>query len=335
MSKNVSEVLPNSLGSPNLVKWQCFGFENEILSLDEGFRNNTFLLAFANLFTALFSLVSNSLVIYGVCRNKFLGKISKSLTILLAIEGVLGGLVIQLLYVIAKFIMLANIHSLPNVSYCMLMLVVVSGTKILGGVSIATMLGITAERYAAVIYPHQYASHKRSFPKVLTFLSVIFLTHFILIDIWAWYKNSSKIVTVLLTFIPYVFTVYACGKIYFKLRHLDKIRGNCNNHSAALVTRNIKSLKSFLVVGSYMVCYLPLVVIRGLNLDQEVIVVQLYIRPWFITLVFCSFSVNALIYGWRSAKIENLCKITTTPKHVRINRSFNTHLPSISIQNME
>ena len=317
MSRNVSEALPNSLGNPKLVKWKCFGFENQILSLDEGFRDNTFLLAFANLFTALFSLLSNSLVIYGVRRNKFLGKISKSLTILLAIEGVLGALVIQLLYVIAKFIMLANIHSLPNVSYCMLMLVVASGTKILGGVSIATMLGITAERYAAVIHPHQYASHKRGFPKLLTFLSVIFLTHFTLIDIWAWYKNSSKILTVLLTFIPYVFTVYAYSKIYFKLRDVDKIRGNNNNHSAAVITKKSKSLKSFLVVGSYMVCYLPLVIIRGLNLDQEFIVVALYIRPWFITLLFCSFSVNALIYGWRSAKIENLCKITTTRKHVR------------------
>ena len=66
MSRNVSEVLPNSLGNPKLMKWQCFGFEDEILSLDEGFQDNTFLLAFANLFTALFFLVSNSLVIYSM-----------------------------------------------------------------------------------------------------------------------------------------------------------------------------------------------------------------------------------------------------------------------------
>ena len=210
--------------------------------------------------------MSYSLVIYGVCRNKFLGKISKSLTILLAIEGVLGALVIQLLYVIAKFIMLANIHSLPNVSYCMLMLVVVIGTKILGEVSIATMLGITAERYAAVIHPHQYASHKRSFPKITN----IFIGNFSdplypyrhLGLVQKQFQNPNSFIN----FCAYVFTVYACGKIYFKLRHLDKIRRDNNNHSAAFVTRNSKSLKSSLVVGSYMVCYLPLVIIRGLNL---------------------------------------------------------------------
>ena len=133
---------------------------------------------------------------------------------------------------------------------------------------------------------------------------VILETHFILSDLWTWYKNISKILTALLTFIPYVFTVYAYVKIYFKLRELDKVWGNCNQGTVS--RRNSKkkqSLTSLLVVGTYLVCYLPMVITRSLNLDKEHLVVQLYLLRWFSTLLFCSFSVNAVVYGWQSVKM--------------------------------
>lgn len=306
MRGNVSEILPNSTSNTNLVMWRCFGTDEEILSLDNGFQVNVFLLASVNIFSAIFSLLANSLVICGTYRNKSLGKISKVLSILLAIDGVLTALVIQPLYVTAKFIMLANIYSPSNIRYCMFMFIVASGTKILVGVSIAAMLGITAERYAAVIYPYQYIVYKRNFLKLVMFMFLSFLAHFVVSDIWTWYKNISKILTALLTIIAYVFTVYAYGKIYFKLKDLDMVgTGSSNHHGAASIRigKKRQSLTSFLVVASYLVCYFPLIVIRSLNLDKESLVVQLYLQPWFVTLLFCSFSASALLYGWRSVEM--------------------------------
>ena len=304
MSQNVSEIRPNSTSSTNLVKWRCFGSEEETLSSDDEFQVNVYLFSFVNAFSAVFGLLSNSLVICGAYNDKNLGKVSKALTMLLAIEGMFSALIIQPFYVTAKLIMLTNISNPSNISYCMLMTIVIYGTKIFAGLSIVTMLGITTERYTAVIYPFEYKTYKRSFLTVLLFLMPALATHFILGDIWTWYKNVTKLLTALFTLIPYVFTVYAYRKIYLKLQELEKMMANHSHGSASTRNNNRKkqSLTSFLVVGTYLICYLPLVIIRSLKLDKDYLLVRLYLLPWCNTLVFCSFSVHALIYGWCSAK---------------------------------
>jgi hypothetical protein len=106
--------------------------------------------------------------------------------------------------------------------------------------------------------------------------------------------------------IPYVFTIFAYWKIYFKLHELDDNMQLSHNTSGTTSTRSKekrrKSLTSFLIVGSYLICYLPVVIIRSLKLDENYLVVSLYIRPWCNTLLFSSFSLHALLYGWRSTK---------------------------------
>ena len=304
MSQNVFEIRPNSTSSTNLRKWRCFGNEEETLSSDDEFQVNVYLFIFVNAFSAAFGSLSNSLVICAAYNDKNLGKVSKALTMLLAIEGMFSALIIQPFFVTAKLIMLTNISNLSNINYCMLMIIVIYGTKIFAGLSIVTMLGITTERYTAVIYPLQYQTYKRSFLKLLLFLALVLPIHFILGDVWTWYKKILKMLTALFTLIPYVFTVYACWKIYRKLQELEKKR--TNHHHGTTSTRNNKkkkqSLTSFLVVGTYLICYLPLVIIRSLKLDGDYLLVELYLLPWCNTLVFCSFSVHALLYGWCSAK---------------------------------
>jgi hypothetical protein len=303
MSQNVSEILPTSSSNTNLVKLGCSGNE-KVVSLDDGFQVNVYLFIIVNTLNAIFGLLSNSVVIFTVYRDKLLGKVLKALTMLLAIQGVFCAVVIQPLYVASNFIVLANIYNPSKLSYCTVVAILSSGTKLSLGFSIVTMLGITVERYTAVIHPYKYMTCKRSFGKTLLFLLAILETHFVLSDLWTWYKNISKILTALLTFIPYVFTVYAYVKIYFKLRELDKVWGNFNQGTVS--RRNSKkkqSLTSLLVVGTYLVCYLPMVITRSLNLDKEHLFVQLYLLPWFTTLLFCSFSVNAVVYGWRTVKM--------------------------------
>ena len=308
MSFNTSQIPLNPASSSVLVEWRCFGGEEKVLSLEDAFGINVHICAFVNAVSAIFGLLSNSFVIFGAYQNRILGKLSKAFTIFLAMQGMLSAVVIQPFFVTAKFLTLANIHNPLNVSYCLLMLIVVYGTKYLSGFAIVTMLSITVERYMAVIHPHQYKAFQQSLLKLLVFSLVIISTHFALSDTWAWYKNISKILTALLTFVPYIFTVYAYVKIYLKLGHLDEVRISSNTNTGTSAHRNNKkkmqSLTSFIVVGSYLVCYLPMVTIRALKLDETSLVVKMYVRPWATTLLLSSFSVNALLYGWRSAKIS-------------------------------
>ena len=264
--------------------------EEHILSPDDGFLVNLYVILFVNVLGIILALQINPLVIYGAYRNKQLNKITRILTILLAIAGLFGALVIQCSFVASKISVLANIQNPEQSDYCNFILVVTYGTKVVGGLSLITMSGITAERLAAVVYPFHYRTTRTLFVKTLPYALVAFFIHFILSGIWSWYENFAKIVTAIFIIIPYVFTIYAYGKIYFKLRK------SSGTHTAA----KKQSITSVLVVVTYLISFLPLAIIRGSNLDKNNLVVQFYIRPWCNTLLFFSFSLNAVVYGWGS-----------------------------------
>ena len=316
MNHNKSEIPLNSTSDSILVKWRCPGFEfEEILSPDYLFIGNVYVFTLVNTFSAVFGLLSNSLIIFGACKYRMIrilgAKLSKALTIFLAIQGMFSAAIIQPFFVTSRFLMLANIHNPLAVSYCLLVFIVIHGTKLLIGLAIVTVLGMNLERYIAVIHPHQYKAYQRSLLKLLIFLLVFIPTHFAFYGHLAWYKKISKLLLALYTFVPYVFTVYVYVKIYLKLRHLDRVRisNNKNAGNPAATHRNntkkTQSLMSFLVVGSYLLCYLPMVMIRVLKLDEASLLVKMYLRPWSTTLLLSSFSVNALVYGWRSAKLSS------------------------------
>ena len=291
-----------------MIKWPCLSNAEKIASKEDGFQQNGYILTFVNILSVIFGVLSNSLVLYGTYRNKTLGKVSKGLSVLLAIEGLFSVVIIQPLFVAAKFLLLTNIYDPSYLKYCTLLSIAAYGARFIGGFSVVTVLAITANRYIAVIHPHQYKPQRRFFFKIFMCCQAILPIHFILSDIWIWYQNFSRILTALYTFTPYPFIVYAYGKIYFKLRDSNKVWARRAKNRAPLILERQKKLSvtSFLVVAIYLVFYLPLVLIRSLNLDEKYLVVQLYIRPWFNTLLFCSFSFNALFYGWRSASIREL-----------------------------
>ena len=176
----------NSTSYTILVKWHCLGAEEETLSLNDAFQVNVYLYTFVNIFTAIFGLLTNPFVICGAHSDRTLGKISKTLTMLLGLGGLFTSSIIQPFYVSTKFIMLANLVNPSNVSYCTLMSIVIYGTKLFAGFSIAIMLGITTERYTAVIYPFQYKTYKKLIIRMLLISATILPTHFILSDVWTW-----------------------------------------------------------------------------------------------------------------------------------------------------
>ena len=313
MNHNKSEIPLNSTSDSVLVKWRCPGFEfEEILSPDYLFIGNVYVFTLVNTFSAVFGLLSNSLIIFGACKYRMIrilgAKLSKALTIFLAIQGMFSAVIIQPFFVTSRFLMLANINNPLTIMYCLLVLIVDYGTKLLTGLATLTVLGMNLERYIAVVHPHQYKAYQKSLLKLLIFLLVIIPTHFAFYSLWAWYKKNSKPLSALYTFVPYVFTVYVYVKIYLKLRHLDRVRISNNTNAGTPTHRNstkkTQSLMSFLVVGSYLLCYLPMLMIRLLKLDEASLLVKMYLRPWSTTLLLSSFSVNALVYGWRSAKIS-------------------------------
>ena len=321
----------NSTSNSILVEWRCFGSEKEVLSLEESFKNNVYVYTFVNALSSIFGLLTNSFVIFGACKNQVLGKLSKALTIFLAIEGMLSAVVIQPFYFASKCVLLANIHNPLSVSYCLPMFIVIYATKFLTAFALASMLGITIERYTAVIHPHEYKVYRRGLVKFLIFVLVILLTHFTLGIIWVWYKTISKILTALVTFVHLAFTIYVYVKIYFKLRRSDRVRvsnntqsGNRTHANSAKRHKKTRSLTSFLIVGSYLLSYLPMVVIRVSKLDKTSPLVMLYLRPWANTFLFSSFSVNALAYGLSSAKIS-LRMVVTVIFQTETQKGHNYH----------
>ena len=277
--------------SETLVRWRCPPMQDwQTVSSSYEFLASVYLESFVNVFAVIGTLLSNSLVIYGAYKNKQLNKITRTLSILLALVGLFGALVIQSSYATSKFTLLTNTSSPDKTNYCILSLIVAYGTKMLGGISITVMLCITAERFAAVIYPFYYRKARNAFIKALPFISAVFLIHFILSDIWSSYNNVAKVLTAIFTLIPYIITIYAYGKIFF---HFRKRRGTSRTTSKHTTT-------SVIVVTTYLICFFPLIIIRSFNLDNNILVVQLYVRPWCNTLLFCSFSINAIVYGWRS-----------------------------------
>ena len=330
MSHNNLEIPLNSTSNSTVMKWQCFGLElEEIYFSDYLFQGNVYASAFVNSLSAVFGLLSNSLILFGACKYRMIrilgAKLSKALTIFLAIQGMFSAAVIQPFYVAARLQMLANIHNPFNVTYCLLLSVVFHGTKLLVGFAIATVFGMNIERYIAVVHPHRYKTYQRRLLKLLILLLVIIPAHFTFSDVCERYTNISKLLTAIFTFVPYCFTVFVYIKIYLKLRDLDRARdsGNTNGGSPAHRpnTKKTRSLTSFIVVGSYLVCYLPMIVLRVTKLDETSSLVKNYLRPWASTLLLSSFSVNALVYGWRSAKISSrkvvtiLCGSPQTPSN--------------------
>ncbi len=180
MFTNPSKLPSKSASSNiNLLRWQCSAMKEEhILSPDDGFLVNLYVILFVNVLGIILALQINPLVIYGAYRNKQLNKISRILTILLAIAGLFGALVIQCSFVASKISVLANIQNPEQSDYCNFILVVTYGTKVVGGLSLITMSGITAERLAAVVYPFHYRTTRTLFVKTLPYALAAFFIHF-------------------------------------------------------------------------------------------------------------------------------------------------------------
>ena len=173
MFLNVSKATANMTTTDGLVKWQCFRDIQEVFSSsDELFSLNVYLFALVNTVVAIFGLLSNFLVIYGAYRNQLLTKVTRTLTVLLAIEGLFVSVIIQPIFITSKVIILVNTSERTKMIYCVVVSIMAYGTMISVAFLIVTMLGVTAERYAAVIYPLHYTRSSRpTFLKSLCLLS--------------------------------------------------------------------------------------------------------------------------------------------------------------------
>ena len=309
--------MATNLSGENVVAFQCPNINSKgIVSLDENYLANIYVVVVINVLETIFASFANSLVIYGAYTNKQLSKVTRTLSILLAGEGLFGALVIQTLFVISKFVILANVHNPTESIYCIVVRIIAYASKLFVLISIVTMLGITGERLAAVAYPFHYRTVRTVFLKTLPYVLAVFCIHFVLGDIWSSYTQYATALTVVITILPYIFTIYAYSKIYFKLRSMARVRASNVTKGVDSKTK-AQSISSFMVVATYLICYLPVIINRALKLDNKYLVVKLYLRPWINTLLFSSFSVNAPVYSWRIIRpfLLVLWKRTSRPRN--------------------
>lgn len=65
-------------------------------------------------------------------------------------------------------------------------------------------------------------------------------------------------------------------------------------------------MTSIMVFAVFLVCYLPLVILRTIAIQNKFI--NNYVTPCFATLLFTSFTINAIIYGLRNDDLGKAMK---------------------------
>ena len=308
LQPNISN-FTNNTSADMVLTWKCVSSDKtEVFNSDKGFLLNIYFLVIINIFGIIFAIFVNSLVIYGISRNRHLGKIMRTLTIIMAVQGLFSGIFIQFSFVLTKFFLLTDylLHHGTS-TYCFFIdFCIAYAAKLAAGFSIVTILGVTFERYMAVLYPNYYkkASSKKIFLKVLALFVIFQPVNTVLGETCQWYKLVSKLVLFLQTVFLYIFSIYAHVKIHLKLVEMSNSKiGNGNNNLTVMKRHKSRLFASFLVASMYLICYFPLIIIRSLNLDGNYMFVELYLRPWCATFLFLSYSVQAIIYSWRSVTI--------------------------------
>ena len=309
LQPNISNFTNNTSGADMVLTWQCASSEKpEVFTSDKGFLLNIYFIVIINTLGIIFGILFNSLVIYAISRNQHLGKVMRTLTIIMAVQGFFNGVFIQFSFVLTKFFLLTDYLLRHGTStYCFFLDFIAFAAKLTASFSIVAILGITFERYMAVLYPTYYkkTSSKNIFLEVLALFVIFQPVNTVLGTTYQWYKTVSKVVLFSQTVFLYIFSIYAHVKIHLKLVKMSNSKIG-NGNPTAMKRHKSRLFASFLVAGMYLICYFPLIIIRSLNLDKNYMFVELYVRPWCVTLHFLSYSVQAIIYSWRSVNIRQL-----------------------------
>ena len=179
--------------------------------------------------------------------------------------------------------------------------------------SMATLSAMHIERYMGVVHPliHRRSVTKRKLLKYVTFVCVVYLIAFFISFV---YNAVYFILTVLIVVMYLALTVYVYARIFFAAltrkafsnsditsdtsQRTEEERHKDGRRTQKVFLKAIKLAKScFLVVVCMFVCYLPLVCVKGLNLNGFDKWTAL---TWAGTLALLNPSLNSIIFFWKN-----------------------------------
>ena len=179
--------------------------------------------------------------------------------------------------------------------------------------SMATLSAMHIERYMGVVHPliHRRSVTKRKLLKYVIFVCVVYLITFFIsfVNIAVYFILTGIIVVIYLAL-----TVYVYVRIFFAAstrkafsnsdiisdtsQRTEEERRKDVRRTQRVFLKAIKLAKScFLVVVCMLVCYLPLICVKGLNLNGFVKWTAL---TWTGTLAVLNSSLNSIIFFWRN-----------------------------------
>ena len=174
--------------------------------------------------------------------------------------------------------------------------------------SLLTITAITVDRLLSV------SLHLRYHELVTTRRVAVLLVLLWVISIAAAFTyislaKHSRIVTVVVECIAFLFTSWAYARIYKVLRH-HKIQIRCelqqtSDHSvrAGLLRQQKNALDVFIVYVVFVVCYLPHVFVSIIPLVDSSFAVGVY-HHTTVFLIFLNSSLNPILYCWRYREIR-------------------------------
>ena len=187
-------------------------------------------------------------------------------------------------------------------SNCTLIILARRFTRLTCGLSMATMSGMTLERYIGVLHPYYYEA-KITKKKILIYTSTFGLC---ILPVPAYSFRDVRIAnnfTRVLTISFFVLTVLAYVKIYHVIRKLiwSEKRPTCESHKKRSIwKRQIrerrKATSCFLVVACFAFFLLPSLLSPAAFRPGTVDFVVY--QNWSITLLILNSSVNSLIFFW-------------------------------------
>ena len=298
VSANLSQT-PQECVDPVSVK-----FKNATVAVDVSFMASVV----TNTITCPFTVLLNLLVMWTVKRRRRLQSKTNILLACLATPNLLTGLLVQPLFIAWKLLLLSNgVHAcqLFNVFSVALLLICIV-------LSSLHLVLVTCERLIAIKYTMYYERivTKRNLTLAVAGVWVLGLfCELSRIALKPFLKRSGVITSVVVVLsVLFIISSYA---VLFRetLRHQKRIKNQLlSQGDAARELRENKALKTVLVVvGSVILCYLPLSVLGLINYfsgGSRSRRYQLVFFPWIRFLCMLNSLLNPLIYCWRQKEMR-------------------------------
>jgi len=280
-------------------------------------------MAFCFIMTAVISGGLNSLVMFTIRKTSSLHKPSYFLMAIIALadflSGFIGGIMLAINHVISStFDKYRSREWLELI--CTFIVACKAYGYILCGASICTLVAMSVDRLLAIKMKTNYNNKSRVFKimgmcLVISWGMITFTACYITIN--ATVKKITEgllagAISITITLIT-IITIYAVA--YSKLKSAMTSRVEPSHSAVLSLQKYRKTLNSFVLVCVFLVaCYTPFTIAsiiifnRGLQRSHDEVVALVLLVDISEYLVYCSATINPVLYVWRMTDLRNAMK---------------------------